>query len=209
MYRRTRAALSAALSTLALAALAAPAAQANALSLLPGSCGNQPQSQPFAQWGDQSEYTPAPGGSFESGNASWQLSGGAAVTSGNETFYVNSKTDSHSLSLPAGSSAVSPAACTNIARPTARLFVRNTGSASSRLTVQALYPALVGGTATTTIGVLTGTSNWEPSPTLSLATANLLATLSLQSTTIAFEFTPSGAGNWNIDDVYIDPYARG
>ena len=87
--------------------------------------------------------------------------------------------------------------------------MRNTGSASSRLIVQALYPTLLGQVGSTTIGELTGTSTWEPSPALPLGTANLLATLSLQNTTIAFRFTPTGAGAWSIDDIYIDPYGRG
>ena len=65
MFHRTRAVLLAALSTLTLSAIAVPAADANVLSLLPGSCGNQPESQPFAQWGDANEYTPVAGGSFE------------------------------------------------------------------------------------------------------------------------------------------------
>ena len=56
-----------------------------------------------------------------------------------------------SLSLPAGSSALSPADCTNIYHPTLRLFVRNTGSPSSHLLVQALYPGLLGGVQTATI----------------------------------------------------------
>jgi hypothetical protein len=209
MFLGIRVALLATLSTLGLCVLAAPAAQANVLSLLPGSCGNQPESQPFAQWRDVSEYTPVAGGSFETGSTPWTLSGGAAVSSGNETFYVNSKSDTHSLSLPAGSSATSLPVCTNLNQPTARLFVRNTGSASSRLTVQAIYPTLLGQSGSTTIGELTGTSNWAPSPVLSLATVNLMATLSPQNTTVAFRFTPTGAGNWSIDDVYIDPFARG
>lgn len=41
MIIRTRAVFLAAVSALTVGALAAPAAQANALSLLPGSCGNE------------------------------------------------------------------------------------------------------------------------------------------------------------------------
>jgi hypothetical protein len=209
MFQRIRVALLATLSTLGLGVLAAPAAQANVLSVLPGSCGNQPESQPFAQWGDVNEYTPVAGGSFETGSTPWMLSGGAAVSSGNETFFVNSNSDTHSLSLPAGGSATSPPACTNVYQPTLRLFLRNTGSESSRLIVQAIYTTVLGQVGSTTIGELTGTSNWTPSPILSLTTVNLMATLSPQNTAIAFRFTPTGAGNWSIDDAYIDPYARG
>ena len=50
MNIRVRATL-AAICSCALVALIAPAAQANLLSILPGSCGNQTESQPFSRWG--------------------------------------------------------------------------------------------------------------------------------------------------------------
>src|SRR5437764_3513716 len=160
MIRRTRALFLAVASVLSMGVVAAPAAQANLLSILPGSCGNQVESQSFAPWGDQSSYTPVPGGSFEKGTVGWLLSGGAAVSSGNESFHVGSASDSHSLSLPSGSSATSPASCTSIYHPTVRLFVRNTGSSSSRLKVEALYPGLLGGVNTATVGYVSGSSTW-------------------------------------------------
>jgi len=209
MKLRTRAIVSAALFTLALGVSAAPPAQADVLSILPGSCGNQPVSQPFAQWGDLNHYTPVPGGSFEARDVSWLLTGSATITSGNETYYVQSASDSQSLSLPSRSTATSPASCTSIYHPTLRFFLRNTGSPSSHLTVQALYPGLLGGIQTATLGELTGSSSWQPSPELPLLVSNLLATLSLDQTAIAFRFAPADAtGSWSIDDVYLDPYGR-
>jgi hypothetical protein len=209
MTLRTRASLLATASALALGMVSVPAAQANLLSILPGSCGNQPASQPFAKWGDTSHYTLVPGGTFESGSFPWLLLGGAKVASGNESYYV-SGSGSHSLSLPAGSSAISPPSCTSIYHPTARLFVRNTGVPSSHLIVQALYPGLLGGVQAATVGVLTGSSTWQPSPAMGLLLTNLLSTLSLSQTTVAFRFTPADrTGSWSIDDVYLDPFARG
>jgi hypothetical protein len=187
----------------------AAVAQANPLSLLVA-CPNETLSQPFAHWGDNSDYTPVPGGSFETGTPAWTLTHSATVVSGNETSYVGGASQSKSLSLPSGSSGTSPSMCTSIFDPTARLFVRNTGKSSSQLTVQALYPGLLGGTQTTTIGVLKGSSTWEPAPAMTLLLGNLLATLSLDSTKIAFRFTPAdNTGDWQIDDVYLDPYGRG
>jgi hypothetical protein len=209
MVRRIRTALVAAISAAASLALVAPSAQAGLLSILPGSCGNQPASQPFAQFGDSSYYTPVPGGSFESGAPSWILTGGAQVVAGNESYNVGGA-GSRSLSLPTGSSATSLASCTSIYEPTARFFVRNTGSSSSRLTVQAITPGLLWGTMTTTLGQVTGSSSWKPSPAMSLLVSNLLATLSLNQTAIAFRFVPADStGAWSIDDVYLDPYKRG
>ena len=210
MIRRPRAILLAAVSTLAVGALAAPAAQANLLSILPGSCGSQAESQPFAPWGDFNSYTPVPGGNFEQGASGWLLSRGAAISSGNESFHVGRAGDSHSLSLSAGSSATSPGSCTSIYHPTVRLFVRNTGSSRSRLVVQALYPGLLGGVQSSTVGQVSGSSSWGPSPAMTLLVNNLLATLSLDQTVIAFRFTPADStGAWSIDDVYLDPYFRG
>ena len=85
----------------------------------------------------------------------------------------------------------------------------NSGSASSRLRVEALYPGLLGGVQVAWLGELGGTAAWQPSPVLQLAVTNLLATLSLQRTAIAYRFTPQGAGGqWRIDDVYVDPRMR-
>jgi hypothetical protein len=196
MFGWIRRAAVTATSALALGALAVPAAQANVLSLLPGSCGNQAESQPFAAYGDNNSYTLVPGGDFQSGSTPWATTGGATAGNG-------------SLSLPAGSSALSPASCTNIYHPTVRLFVQNTGSPSSQLLVQALYPGLLGGVQTATIGQLTASSDWSPSPAMSLLSQNLLATLSLGQTAIAFRFVPADAsGDWSISNVYLDPFAR-
>lgn len=210
MTGRTRAASLAASCALALGLMVVPAAQASLLSILPGSCTSQVESQPFAQWGDTSSYTLVPGGNFEPGTAPWSLTGAAAVSSGNESFHVDGASDSHSLSLPSGSSATSPAMCTNIYHPTLRLFLRNAGSSSSRLKVQVLYPGLLGIVQTATVGEFSGSSSWQPSPAATLLLTNVLATLSIDQTAVAFRFTPADStGAWSIDDVYLDPYARG
>jgi hypothetical protein len=203
---RMRAAIVAAMSILASTAMAAPAADASLLSLLPGSCGSQSYTQPFAPWGDGANYVATPGGSFEPGSIWWPSSGGAAPARGNESFYVRGSTDAYSLALPSGSSATSPPACTSIYHPTMRFFLRNTGSASSQLKVEALYPGLLGGVQAARLGVLQGTAAWKPSPVMQLLVSNLLSTLSLSRTTIAFRFTPlDRTGAWSIDDVYLDP----
>jgi hypothetical protein len=208
MNIRTRAALMVAFS-FAVVALTVPVAQANVLSILPGSCGNQIDSQPFARWGDTNNYTLVSGGTFEAGSLPWGLFWGANVAAGNESYYVHAGSDHNSLSLPNGSSATSMAVCASIYHPTVRLFVANTGSASSRLRVEALYPALLGGVQAARLGELSGTSTWQPSPALQLGVTNLLATLSLQQTAIAYRFTPQGTGGqWRIDDVYLDPRMR-
>src|SRR5437763_5273049 len=121
MLTRIRTAALAASSSLAVLAAIAPSAHAGLLSLAPGSCGQQ-ETQPFTPWGDSNTYVLLPGGSFEPGTPGWRLSGGAKVAPGNES-YKASGSGSHSLSLPAGSSASSPATCTGIDHPSARFFV--------------------------------------------------------------------------------------
>jgi hypothetical protein len=208
MIIRIRATLVAVFSLL-LVVVTGPVAQANLLSILPGSCGNQVESHPFARWGDNNSYTLVPGGAFDAGSLPWALSSGANVVAGNESYYVNASSDHNSLSLPSGSSATSLPACTSIYDPTLRLFANNTGATSSRLRVEALYPGLLGGVQVARLGELSGTSTWQPSSELQLTAVNLLATLSLQRTVIAFRFTPEGTGGqWRIDDVYVDPRMR-
>jgi hypothetical protein len=204
---RVRVALAAAASTVAVGALAAPAAQANLLSLDPSACGTQPTSQPFRKWLDLSSYALVPGGSFEAGGAAWTLSGGAAVKAGNESFYVHGASDKSSLVLPPGSSATSPAVCASIYRPTLRFFARNTGSLLSSLRVDVLTTGLGGVVSVIPLGVVAG-SSWAPTLPLPIL-ANLVSVLPGSSTSLAFRFTPVGTGgSWSIDDVYIDPYAR-
>jgi hypothetical protein len=202
-----RAAVAAVASTAALASLAVPSAQASLLSVDPASCGVAPVTKPFSGFGDNAAYTPVPGGSFESANAAWTLSGGASTVDGNESFYVNDKRDRRSLSLPPGSSATSPAMCTSLSRPTLRFFVRNKGSLLSSLKVEALYPGPLGKVGVLQLGLITA-SSWKPSIPMPIL-ASLLSTLPDAHTSVAFRFTPLGGGGaWSIDDVYVDPMGR-
>ena len=209
MVLRMRAAVVAVASVFALVASFAASANASVVSVLPGSCGTQTEAQVFAPWGDAMQYTLIAGGSFEAGTTAWTTTGSAGRVAGNESFNVAGP-GSSSLALPAGSSATSPASCTNIYHPTVRFFVRNTGAPTSKLLVQAIYPGLLGGSQTANLGTITAGSQWAPSPIMALLVTNLLGTLSLNTTTISFRFVPVDAtGAWSIDDVYLDPYARG
>jgi hypothetical protein len=185
----------------------APSAHAGLLSLATGSCGAQ-EYQPFTQWGDHYYYVQAPGGDFESGAAGWALTGGASVVSGNETFNVAG--GSHSLSLPSGSSATSPMQCTGIDHPDMRFFVRNTGSSSSRLKVYATYPLLLGLPYRAYLGEVSGSGSWQPSSAVQIGLLNnTLGSVTLGESMISFTFVPADkSGNWQIDDVYLDPFHR-
>ena len=159
-------------------------------------CNNAPLSQPFAAWGDSSQYELAPGGDFES--ASWQLSNGAALVSGSELFAATGTLGASSLSLPAGASAQSPATCLNAAYPTMRMFVRGTGTVA----VQVVYD----GKAYTT-GVVRGGGSWSPSQVLRTGGA-LFGTLSGGTAQVNLRLTALN-GDAAVDDVFIDPWNRG
>jgi hypothetical protein len=209
MNTRSRVALAASLSACALALTAVPAAQGSVLSLLPGSCSGESYSKPFAQFGDEHDYTLVPGGNFEAGTLPWASAGGATRVDGNESFNVGGASDSSSLSLPAGSSATGPAVCANIYKPTLRFFARNDGSSRSRLNIDVYYPGLLGRVQTARLGTIDAGTSWAPTGETQLTVTNLLATLSLSRTVIAFKFSPADStGKWTIDDVYVDPRMR-
>jgi hypothetical protein len=171
-------------------------------------CSYTGAEQVFSPWGDSHSYVLASNGGFESGGLGWGLSGGAKVSEGNESFYLNDSGDSHSLALPAGSSALSPPVCMSIDTPIFRLLARNTGAASSGLRVEAIYP-LLGLIRTKTVSTVYAGSNWAPSQQMS--TVLTLSTIvgTLIPSAVQIRITPVGSGgNWQVDDLYIDPFAR-
>ena len=95
----------------------------------------------FSPWGDQRNYVLAPEGGFETGAQGWRLTGGARAVAGNESYNLHDAADDSSLSLPAGSSAVSPPVCMAIDTPVFRMVARNTGDPSSQLRVTAVLLA--------------------------------------------------------------------
>lgn len=191
----------AALLATALLALAVFAGSARA-------CSYSGAERVFSPWGDQRYYVLAPDGGFEAGGSSWQLNRGAAVVDGNESHFLNDAGDSRSLSLPAGSSAVSPPVCMAIDTPSFRLVARNSGDPSSRLRVEAVYK-LLGLIRTRTAGTLRADPSWAP--TQSVSTVLTLSTIvgTLVPSAIEIRFTPlDSIGRWQVDDVYIDPFRR-
>lgn len=171
-------------------------------------CSYPGAEQKFSSWGDQHFYVLAPDGGFENEAAGWTLSGGASTVAGSESFFLNSKTDSKSLALPAGSSAVSPPLCMSFETPVLRTLVRNTGDPSSRLKVELTY-ALGRNVRTATYTTFTAGSSWAPSPELS--TVGTLAPLIgiVVPSSINVRLTPmDNKGNWQVDDFFVDPFAR-
>jgi hypothetical protein len=189
------------------AALAATApAKAGLIGTGPASyCDPDPQ-QVFAPWGDSAQYATLLNGGFEDGSAGWALSGGARVVSGNEPFHVAGADDSHSLLLPAGSSAYSATVCFALGDWHLRLFARSVGSRAGALRVQVIVPSLLGSLLTVLDGgTVTGDGTWAPSPRLQLLLSNVTRLVGTRA--VAFRFTPVGPGAaYQVDDVYLDPW---
>jgi hypothetical protein len=185
----------------ALVAMAAIAGSAQA-------CSYSGAKQVFSRWGDQKNYVLAPDGGFEAGGSGWSLKSGATVVADNESYYLNGAEDSSSLSLPAGSSAASPPICMAIDTPSFRLMAKNTGDPSSRLRVEAVY-SLLGLVRTKVVSNLTAGPTWGPTQSVSTVLGLSTVVGTLIPSAIQIRITPLDAsGNWQVDDVYIDPFCR-
>jgi hypothetical protein len=193
----------------ALAAFAAGTASASAGALVASapSCDDQALAKPFLPWLDVADYTALPGGDFEGAGGDFSLTGGATVAGANESYYVGAASDAGSLSLPAGGSATSPTMCVGLEHPTVRFFAkRRSGGLLSTLRVEALVETATGAVVSTPVGSVAATGSWQPTLPMPMA-ASLLPLLPGEHTPVAFRFTAQG-GDFSVDDVWVDPYAR-
>jgi hypothetical protein len=193
-FRRLKAGLVLALvaGTVAVAFTAAPASAGLGLACPDATF------KPFTPWSDYANYAFAPNGGFESGANGWSVSGGKVVA-GNESFYVHSRYDRYSLSLPSGASATSPAMCISLLSGKMRFVAR--GDSGAKVKVQIIYRGLL----SSVLGILDGGTysvggSWKPSPEVGM----LGGVLPLLTQSVSFRFTASG-GAVAIDDVYLDP----
>jgi hypothetical protein len=200
-YRLVRALLA---TTVAL--LAIPAASANAALIDVSPCDDAALSQPFQRWGDTANYKLAPGGDFEAGTAGWTLARGATTVAASEPWGVTGETGTRALSLPAGASAVTPATCVNAGAPTFRFFARSTSGLLPLMKVDLVYRDGALGLVSLPVGVVTPSSTWQP--TLPMLTGSIAgAALAGGDAGLSLRFT-AVSGTWQVDDVFVDPYAR-
>jgi hypothetical protein len=164
-------------------------------------CAYPDAEQVFAAWQDEGYYQLAPDGGLEEGGNGWTLAGGAALVAGNETSYLNSPNDAFSLSIPFGGSATSPRVCVDANTPAFRLMTVNSGAESSKLRVTVIYE-LTTGTKTRNSDVR-AEDEWEPTKPLQLDVDGEVERVARIS------FAPRDEkGTWQVDDLYIDPFAR-
>ena len=147
-----------------------------------------------------------PAGDLEAGTAGWALSGGAGTVAGGEPWNVTGQTGRRALSLPAGASATTPATCVNAGAPTFRFFARTTAGLLPLLKVDLVYRDGALGLLSVPAGIVTPTSSWQP--TLAMLThAAVGGALAGGEAPMSLRFTAL-TGTWQVDDVFVDPYAR-
>jgi hypothetical protein len=204
--RGSRLAIALAGALCALAFAAQPSHAGLLVQSAPASCASGPTARTFLPWLDLASYTKAPDGGFEGGAKGWDLVGGAATVAGNEPYVVGHDSGDTSLRIPAGGAATSPVFCVGLEHPTVRFFAKRTGgSLLSTLRVDVQFEDAAGGQHSLPTGVVVGGGNWAPSLPMVLL-ANLLPLLPGDHTPVTLRFVPQGAGSWQIDDVYVDPF---
>jgi len=195
------------LAVAAVTLLGTQAASAQAAVVETSPCDGATLSKPFVRWADVADYKLAPGGDFEGGLAGWTLAGGAGTTAGSEPWNVTGAAGGRSLALPAGAAATTPATCVNAGAPTFRFFARSTGGLLPLLKVDLVYRDTALRLVPVPVGVVVGGSAWRP--TLPMLTASVVAgALANGDAPLSLRFTAL-SGTWQLDDVYVDPYARG
>ena len=205
MKRRTGRILFA--TTVAAMALLAPAGSASAgvLSQSAGTCPSYASTTVFSHWLDPMKYTLAPGGDFES-STGLTFTGGARIVAGNESSFVHGSRDSHSVLIPRGGTVTTGAICVGIDKPTVRFFAMRPNFALLPLmTVEGVYTTKSGATASLPlVGVPLAGGGWS----LQLPFVSLGSVLELGDTTMMRFRLRAVTGDWQVDDLYVDPMRR-
>jgi hypothetical protein len=169
----------------------------------------EPTTQAFLFANDKKDYVPAPGGNVEGSLAGWSLTGGAAAVAGSAPAVTGAPTGTKSLLIPSGGSVTTAPMCVGAHSPFFRFQAKNTGAAG-QLKVEVLYLDGPKYTGEREAGTITAGSTWAPTNRLSLSQGIMgVNGSSTSQATVAFRFTPVGAGaRWQVDDLYVDPYRR-
>lgn len=184
------------------AGIAGAMAMGGTASAAETSCDNPGSKLAFASFGDTSSYFLAPGGSFE-GALTWGRSGSAAIVAGNEPFMLNAATDRQSVRLSAGASVTSPRMCITRDMPHLRFVAKANGGSPLEVSVRVYGgDGKLADAETSTVPALTHLS-WAPSGNVSLLPDALNG-----ATAGSAEVTFRTQGDWQVDDVFVDPYAR-
>jgi hypothetical protein len=160
--------------------------------------------QPFSRWEDANYYSLVPGGSFESAEPAWKLSGGATIAAGSEPYAATGTLGKSSLRLPVGATAQSPFMCVEPNDRTFRFFLRAEGPTAA-LATHLVYESTEG-LLPIPVRVLAVGGAWEVSPILHTGAARKTA-ISGGIAYLSIGFA-SVYGTVRVDDVYLDPRMR-
>jgi hypothetical protein len=163
--------------------------------------------QVLAQFGDMSLYSLARGGSFEGSTAGWSLNG-SSIQSGNESYFVNGASNSHSLLIPPTSDPVSAPICVSSSTPTFRFFAEQASGGWAEMNINVLWTDASGVSHSTTAGGLSPTTSWGLTPVYDLG-AMLPLWQPGSTLLVRLQFVPAPSGGAvAIDDLEIDPYSK-
>jgi len=187
---------------------AAPAAEASTAADAPASCTPQPATgRPFSSWDDFGSYALVAGGDVEGDLAGWTLDG-AQVVEGNEPFAVGGAGDHLALALNEGDSVTTAPICIDDTYPWLRFFARNTAGRKARLRVEVLYTDAKDQLREEGTGdYATREEDWLPTGLLGIDVD--WDKIPGGAVPISFRFTAQSNSSFLVDDVYVDPMARG
>lgn len=162
----------------------------------------------FASLGDMRDYVLAPGGSFEDKDLEgWQVERARLSKEGSTLEVDESEDNKHSLMIPPGGSATTPAMCVDLHYPTFRLMTK-AQRGHGQLKVELVYPDS-DNPAFHAVGELDGDDAraWQASADIPVfpergGAAPGMRRVALRFTSLAVN---GKAGEWRIDDLYVDP----
>lgn len=162
----------------------------------------------FASLGDGRDYVLAPGGSFEDKSLDgWQVR--KAQSDGEGSPLEFSGDNERSLKVPPGGSATSPAMCVDLHYPTLRLMAQAKGG-KGQLNVEVMYPDSDNPVFHPIASIGANGKSWQASDDMPVYPERGGAAAGMRR--VALRFTTSAvdgdAGDWRIDDVYVDPLRR-
>ena len=177
--------------------LAVPAAQAG--------CTPQPaDAHPFAAFDDAGLYTLIGGGDFEGDLSAWTLTGAAHVVADNNPFLADGAT---AVVLGPGDSLTTAPICIDDTHPWFRFFANNQSRGKGKVKIEVLYTDLKGkARAKSTDDYTAADAGWQASDTVGI---DVNWDHAGDAVPVQFRFTAQPNSSFELDDVYVDPMARG
>jgi hypothetical protein len=171
-------------------------------------CQDPDVSPLLSDYKDKDLYFFAPGGDFEHGTDGWTLEGGATIAGGS-TVFSPFGTGDHSLQLPVGSAATSPAFCVDERYPRFRMSVGQLGDDRSQVRISVVYPGLEDNVRREADVTVDDKERWRLTKKLNLDPQRGLKHKSWRLIALRFEVLKGEAGgDARIDDVLVDPRMR-